>query len=283
MNANAVVSLIAVVLFSVGYCSNETFVAGKYFDRIFIIIFENEAHENVILDPYFAQLANSGAHLTNFYAISHPSQPNYVASVAGATLGITNNNNVNLAARSVVDLLQAGSISWKAYMEDYPGNCYTGSFNNGDLYARKHNPFISFNNIRANWCNRIVPATQLDTDIANNQLPQYSYYAPNQDNDGHDTTIPYASNWLKNFLANKMGNPNFSQGTVIVLTYDEDDGGSGNHVYTALIGPRVRPGRTDATQYSLYSLVSTVTDNWGLGNLGRNDTTALPFAAANYV
>lgn len=47
--------------------------------------------------------------------------------------------------------------------------------------SRKHNPFISFTSISGNpaRCAKIVPATQLDTDIANNALPNYSFYTPN--------------------------------------------------------------------------------------------------------
>lgn len=39
-------------------------------------------------------------------------------------------------------------------------------------------------------CANIVPATQFDSDLANGNLPSYSYYTPNQMNDAHQYAIP---------------------------------------------------------------------------------------------
>jgi hypothetical protein len=57
----------------------------------------------------------------------------------------------------------------------------TGSISSFCRVSKKHNPFISFTSISGNpaRCAKIVPATQLDTDIANNALPNYSFYTPN--------------------------------------------------------------------------------------------------------
>lgn len=48
---------------------------GK-FDRIFIIQFENQPFALVKNDPNFAKYAKMGIHMTNYWAITHPSQPN---------------------------------------------------------------------------------------------------------------------------------------------------------------------------------------------------------------
>ena len=88
---------------------------GKYFDRVVIIVFENENESNVIVDPYFKSLANSGTFLSNFAATSHPSYPNYLAMIGGSTFGITNDTQVTINATSVVDLLEAKGLTWKSY------------------------------------------------------------------------------------------------------------------------------------------------------------------------
>lgn len=49
--------------------------AGK-FDRIFIIQFENQPYEYVQNDPNFLKYSQMGLLLTNYYAVTHPSQPN---------------------------------------------------------------------------------------------------------------------------------------------------------------------------------------------------------------
>jgi hypothetical protein len=54
--------------------------------------------------------------------------------------------------------------------------------------VRKHNPFISWKSVRESpeKCAKIVNSAQLDVDLAAGQLPQYSFYTPTMDNDGHE-------------------------------------------------------------------------------------------------
>lgn len=48
---------------------------GK-FDKIFIIQFENQPYMFVKDDPNFQKYTKMGVHLTNYYGVTHPSQPN---------------------------------------------------------------------------------------------------------------------------------------------------------------------------------------------------------------
>jgi hypothetical protein len=75
--------------------------------------------------------------------------------------------------------LEKKDISWKSYQEDYPGGC-NKEMDIG-LYARKHNPFMSFTNISKDKkrCAKIVNSKQLDKDIARNSVPQFVFYTPN--------------------------------------------------------------------------------------------------------
>ncbi|KAI8869129.1 hypothetical protein GQ42DRAFT_32044 [Ramicandelaber brevisporus] len=254
--------------------STEAIVTGKHFNRVFIIIFENTSYNTAMSDPYFASLAGQGLLLTNYKAITHPSQPNYIALTYGSTAGVTNDNNVNISGQSIVDLLEAKGVWWKAYQESYPGGC--SKVSSSGTYRRKHNPFISYVNVQNNaaWCAKIVNANQLSTDRTNNAVPQYSFYTPDMNNDGHDTSITYASNWLQGFLPPLRSDPNLSQDTAFVLTFDEDNGSQGNKVYTVFLGKGVNPGTTDNTAYNHYSLLHTIEDNFSLGTLGRSDTSA---------
>ncbi|KAF0557661.1 phosphoesterase family-domain-containing protein [Gigaspora margarita] len=260
-------------------------VTGTYFDRIVFVVFENTGYSQALADPYFKNLTSrsNGLLLSNYFAVAHPSQPNYIATIFGSTAGITDDNNHNVAGNNIVDLLEAKGVSWKAYMENYPGSCYTGATapTGSHLYARKHNPFISMDDIRTNSarCAKIVPGTQLDTDINNNAVPQYVYYVPNQNNDGHDTGVTFASNWFKGWLEPKLTKPAFTTNTLILFTFDEDDGTQGNHVFAGLLGTPVKPptNHDDTTAYKHYSFLATVEKNWNLGNLGRNDVGATPF------
>jgi hypothetical protein len=53
--------------------------AGKYFDRVLIVVLENESYSSVIADPNFAAFAKQGRLLKNSHGVTHPSQPNYLA------------------------------------------------------------------------------------------------------------------------------------------------------------------------------------------------------------
>lgn len=228
------------------------------FERIFIIQFENQPFYAVNMNEHFNMLSKKGVLLTNYYGSTHPSQPNYWNQVAGSNFGIYDNENHDLPYTNLADLLTAKNISWKAYQEDYPGNCYTGK--RYQQYVRKHNPFISFDSVRkTRLCENIVNAKQLDIDLEKGTLPQYSYYTPNNDNNGHDTGLTFAGNYLRDFFIPRLSK--FPEGTLIIVTWDEDNYLSQNHIHTIALGSMVKPGTEDNTAYNHHSLLKTVEDN----------------------
>lgn len=236
----------------------------------------------MMANPYFAELARRGAFLSSYYGIAHPSLPNYIAMIGGDTFGIFDDNIHNLPQNNLIDLLEAANVSWKAYQENYPGACFAGGSASA-LYARKHNPFISFDNIRQNQerCAKIVNADALQNDIDANRLPAFSFYTPNMDNDAHDQSISFAANWLQGFLEPKLFDPNFYSGTLVVLITDESRYFAANAafapIYAVLLGPTVHSGTTDSTRYTHYSLLRSVEEAFHLGTLNRNDASAQPF------
>lgn len=256
--------------------------------RIFVIVFENKDQAEMLANPYFGELSKRGALLSQYYGIAHPSQPNYFAMIGGDTFGIFDDGNHNLAQNSVVDLLEAKNVSWKSYQEDFPGGCFAGGSASA-LYARKHNPFISFDKIRTNpaRCAKIVNAEELQTDIAANRLPSFSFYAPNVDNDAHDQPISFGANWLKDFLEPKLLDPNFYAGTLVVLITDEGRNFAANPtgvpIYAVLLGQMVSAGTVDSSHYNHYNLLRTVEETFQLGTLNRKDAVAQPFDKCIFV
>ena len=248
---------------------------GRNFDRAIFVLFENTNYSSAIRQPFFKKLADDGAHFSNFFALAHPSQPNYIALTSGSTNGVTGNGSVDLDVGNIADLLEARGISWKVYAEDYPGNCYKGSSKSG--YARKHNPFISYLNIQnsPSRCANIVNAAAFDSDAASGRLPEYVFYVPNNRNSGHDTGVAYADRWYGQKFSQYIADARFMENTVIISTFDEDGGSSRNQIYTSIVGPMVRPG-VFSTQVTLYSLLRLIEENWNLGNLGKEDARAVP-------
>jgi len=94
-------------------------------------------------------LASMGITLTNYFAVTHPSEPNYVASVGGDYFGIGDDSlhNIPIEVATVVDILEAAGISWGEYQEDMPYTGFTGfNYTNPATdyvdYVRKHNPLV---------------------------------------------------------------------------------------------------------------------------------------------
>ncbi|KAI9304072.1 phosphoesterase family-domain-containing protein [Cunninghamella echinulata] len=255
-------------------------VSGKHFDRVVIFIFENQDYDDVHADPYFGSLAtkHNGVELTNFFATTHPSQPNYISFISGSTSGTFLDFESNIDRKSIVDLLEAKGISWKSYQQGYTGNCDL-SMRIGK-YARKHNPFISFTNVQNNpeRCAKIVNSDQLDIDISKDQVPQFVFFTPDLDNDGHDTNLTFASNWFQGYLEPRITKSTLNKNTMFVSTWDEARNYLiPNQIQTVLFGPdfkRSSNSSSDNTKYNLYSLLRTIEDNWDLGNLGKHDKDA---------
>jgi len=248
--------------------------SGKYFDRVITVIFENKNYADAMKQPFFQELARTGANFSNFYGMTHPSQPNYIALTSGSMQGVTSNDVVNIDSTNVIDLLEAKGITWKVYAEDYPGNCYTGATSRN--YARKHNPFISYLNIQKNSarCANIVDASQFDRDASDGSLASYVFYIPNNKNNGHDTTIAYADRWYSQTFRKFVSGNRMLANTILVSTFDESEPlAPRNQIYTSIVGPTVKAVQISSA-LNLYSLLNLVEDNWDLGNLGREDATA---------
>jgi hypothetical protein len=68
-------------------CSQDATVTSltPSYDHIVVVVEENHSLSGIIGNPqapYIGSLANGGALLTNYHAVTHPSQPNYFALYA---------------------------------------------------------------------------------------------------------------------------------------------------------------------------------------------------------
>ncbi len=258
---------------------------GGKIKHVIIIVLENVEYSSVINNSnasYENALANEYAIATNYFAVSHPSEPNYIAMIAGSTLNITNDGHVaqnQKSATNLVDLFKAKSVSWKAYEESIPTPCDENNSLFG-VYVTNHDPFVYMTDITSNltYCqSHVVGLDQFYSDLAANQLPQYAFITPNTNDDGHNTNIKYADNWLSIFMPKILNSSSFNS-SVIILTYDEGttNFNIGGHIATIFIGPSsiVKFGFKSNVFYTHYSLLATIESIFGLGNLGRNDVGA---------
>ena len=262
------------------------------FSHVILILIENKEFEEVIGNanaPNFNRWAKQYTLLTRYYAVTHPSLPNYLALIGGDTFGVLNDcTDCFVKARSLPDLLEAGGRSWKTYQESLPSAGFLGG--RAGQYAMKHNPFVYFEAIRQDRarCRRsVVPLTQLAKDLEHNKLPDFAFIMPNLCHSSHDCGLEVADAWLGRVLKSILDSSAFDRNCLLVLTFDEGTtlqgccGPSpqlfGGHIATVLISPLTKPGYEDSTPYSHYSLLKTVEASWGLDKLGRTSdpTTSL--------
>lgn len=242
--------------------------------RVFMIVLENTDASSAIQQPFLAQLAAKGAILSNYSAITNPSQPNYIGLTSGGTWGIADDSNHTVNVRHIGDLVEEKGLTWKSYAEAYPGGCNLSA--SVGTYYRKHEPFLSYTNVQtdANRCAKIVNSSQLAKDVAADALPNFSFYVPDINNDGHDTGVAYADTWLSNTFSSLMNDPNFMKNTLFIVTFDE--GSQANQVYTVLYGDSVIPGSNFSQATGHYGLLATIEQYLGLGSLGQADAKAQP-------
>ena len=165
------------------------------FDHIYVIVLENHSQTSVIGDPNMPNLNNLADHngvAMQYYGVTHPSMPNYLAMIGGDTYGINNDDDtsvVNLDRRNLVDQLEAKGISWSAYFQDLPANKLDsyGPSAADPLYAKKHNPFVLYDDITSNPARmaNIKDYSALAGDLTAHGAPQFSFIIPNQCNDLH--------------------------------------------------------------------------------------------------
>jgi phosphatidylinositol-3-phosphatase len=242
-------------------------------DRIAVVVMENREFGQVIGNtdaPYVNRLAKRYALATRFFAVSHPSLPDYLALIGGSTFGITSDcTSCSVPGRSLIDQLERHAISWRAYMQAMPSACYKGAYSG--LYAKKHNPFMYFDRISDNpaRCSNVVRFGRLGTDISNGTLPSFVWVTPDLCRDGHDCTTRTADRFLHQQLPPLL--TALGKNGLLFLTWDEGSTGAGccrlahgGHIVAVLAGARAKRGVRSKTGFDSYSLLRTIEDLWGL-------------------
>jgi phosphatidylinositol-3-phosphatase len=234
------------------------------FDHIVLVMFENHAYSQISGSssaPYFNSLAAQGAKFTQSYGVTHPSEPNYLAIFSGSTQGITDDSCPHtFSGNNIAAQLIAAGKTFKSYSESMPSDGYTGC--SSGKYARKHNaaPFFSTVPAASN-----LMYTDFPTSANYASLPTVSYIDPNLCNDMHDCSVGTGDTWLKNNL-DAYAQWAKTHNSLLIVTFDEDNGSSSNHIFTAFVGAHTQVG-SFSTQVNHYGVLSTIESAYGLSHL----------------
>jgi phosphatidylinositol-3-phosphatase len=285
----------------------------KNFQHVFIIMMENTGYNTLIGNtnaPWINMAAKTYGLATNYFGVTHPSQPNYIAATSGSTNGVADDNDTTINVPNIVDQIEGSGRTWKAYMQSL-SLCTTKLDHacGNQLYERKHNPFVSYLDVQSSPARmaNVVDLSQLNTDLANNNVPDYTWISPDQCHDMHgraatpadpcdfsqvQSLIATGDTFLKNTVSAIMNSQAFNGNSVIFITWDESDftgtgpdgfGDTsgccdavpgGGHVVMITISHSSHSPRTSNVAYNHYSMLSTIEGGWSLGCLGFTCDTA---------
>jgi len=237
--------------------------------HVVVVIEENHSSGDIIGDssaPYLNSLAAQGVNFTQSFAVTHPSEPNYLALFSGSTQGLTDDScpHAFTGANLAGELIAAGD-TFAGYSESMPSSGYTGC--TVGAYARKHNPWVDFASVPA-ADNRTFAAFPHDF----NTLPTVAFVVPNLLNDMHDGTVARADGWLRTNL-NAYAQWAKTHDSELIVTWDEDDNSADNHIPTLMVGAHVKPG-SYAERIDHYSVLRTLEDLYGLPHAGASAQAA---------
>jgi hypothetical protein len=239
-------------------------------DHIVIVVEENHSQKAIQGNqsaPYINSLMKLGTNLTNYYAIEHPSQPNYLDLFSGSNQGVTNDNvpNTKFSTRNLASELLEKKHSFVGYSEDLPSVGFNGESTGSGGYARKHNPWVNFTNV-PNQANQ--PLVNFPTDF--NQLPTVSFVIPNLRHDMHDGTVMEADQWLKDHIDPYVQWAQ-THNSLLIVTWDEDDFSQENKIPTFVVGPMVKKEEfTEKVNH--FNLLRTIEDIYGLSHAGKSES-----------
>jgi phospholipase C len=245
------------------------------FTHVVVIVFENKEANEVLGNPQaptFNRLARRYAVLANYFAVSHPSLPNYLALVSGSTQGIKSDcTRCIVDAPNLADTLAQKGLAWKTYAEGLPRPGFTGD--SYGRYVKKHNPFLYFRSVldRPERLQRIVPLAQLRADLRSRRLPPFSLVVPDVCHDMHECPVAAGDAWLGAFVKPLLASRELRHGVVFVVFDEGDtDAGGGGHVAALALGLLVRAHSRFLLRTSHYGLLRTIEDAWRLPRLGNS-------------
>jgi hypothetical protein len=221
---------------------------------VVVIVFENHERRDVLDSgdaPTLEHLASTYAQATAYYAVAHPSLPNYLALVSGSTHGVTSDcTDCVQTGPTIGTQLSAKHLRWAAYAEGYPRS---------SRFAKKHVPFLYF----PDYASHVLPLERFNP----RQLPSYSLIVPDLCHDMHDCSVATGDHWLRNFIRPLLN----VKDTAIFIVFDEGTSnlGGGGNVPLIVAGTPVRRHAVFKDTTSHYGLLRTIEAALGLPYLGK--------------
>jgi len=185
------------------YADNESFTVGDpsltaapltlptsdvgQLDHVFLIYMENKGVGNIVGSPnapYINSLINTEDYDSNYFALGHPSDPNYFRIMGGSDFGIDYNPTGNVIdAPSLMQEMDQAGISWAGYGQGMPA---PGTIESSGDYAVDQMPFAQFNyvfdNTPAYLQEHLLPQSYLANALQDpSTFPEFAWVQPDED------------------------------------------------------------------------------------------------------
>jgi hypothetical protein len=245
--------------------------------HVVMVMEENQSYSTVVgktaVWPNLNRLIGEGALPTDYYADSHPSIGNYFMLTTGQLLTTNDNSTMVWDVDSIARRMIDSGVSFKVYAEGI-NRGYVGG--NTGPYLVRHNPFARLSDIADNPKvaeEHIWPFSQFKVDVADGNLPEFSFIVPDVNDDAHNGTPHQADTWLQmNVISPLSSRSAFKPGGdgILIVNFDEaadsDTRFGGGHVSPVLWGPNVLVGykQKSTTIYQHQSMLRTVMEALGL-------------------
>ena len=281
-------------------------------DHVFMVYMENKGFTNIVGSPnapYLNSLIDTYGLGTNYFGITHPSDPNYYPIIGGSDFGVNWNCPADcFDVPNLVDNVEAAGLNWAGYAEG------------GGGYADPTDrlPFLAFSDIFNDPVrveSHIFDISQMGVDLHSPATaPNYVWFAANEDfnmegpldfpfgllnfvigflDPRHQYNVKAGDEWLSEHVPVIMNSNTWQDPTrrsAIFITFDEDFnnlstgvGNEGNRIVMVVIpspgavSGGMRSGHFLADDYNNhYSLLRTIELALGLPPLTNNDKFAYP-------
>ena len=278
-------------------------------DHVFMVYMENHGNGDVLGSPnapYLNQLVSTYGYGSNYYALTHPSNPNYYPVLGGSDFGFTYNCQADcFDARNLADNIEAAGKTWASYSETGAGG--TGT------YVPDGAHFLAFHDIYsdpARATTHLFDLAQMQSDLASaSTTPDFVWFAPDDATNmegpsdipfgalrfllgqltDHQYNLAAGDRWLQETLAVIFSSEAWNtQRCAVFVTFDEDYDNlslgvdnQGNSVPMVVIPSQaavatggMRPGHFVASErYDHYSLLRTIEEALGLPGAGQSPLT----------
>ena len=261
-------------------------------DHVVIVVEENHGYEQIVGASGAAYITDSliprGALFTDYHAVHHPSQPNYLELFSGSSQGTINDDlpTAPFTGPSLGGVLQEHALFFVGYAEDMPPGCKGLLCGNAGAFVTRHCPWLYFTDL-ADGSAKSTQAFPSDFTT----LPTMAFVIPNVLHDMHGVRglphdyVQMGDTWLKERL-DPYARWATAHNSLLIVTWDEDasrysmppppaegirTSGSANRVPLILIGQMVKAGATSDHHYDHLDLLRTLEDSYGLPHLGDSE------------